>query len=314
MPRLAAIDVGTNSVKLLVAERSGPRLSPLLQRVEVTQLGRGVDQARRLTPEAISQTVAAIGDFAADAKRLGATEIFVCATSAARDAANAAELVAAVKARTGLVLEVLSGVEEATLSFAAVAHGNARLGQVVVLDIGGGSTEVISGEVGQRVHVRTRQSLDQGALRLTERHLAVDAEGRHLPEGLAAARRTLKAAVGGLGQLAGGTVVGIGGTVTTLLAITMGLEPYDPERVHGQWLSLAQTSAWADRLAAMTSRERRAVPGLPEKREGVICGGALVLEAALSALGATGCVVSDRGLRWGLLFERSSQEGGHANS
>ncbi len=300
--RLAAIDVGTNTVLLLVAERRGDLLVPLLERAEITRLGRGVDATGRLDPASIRDTVAVLAAYAADARRLGAAEIVCVATSAARDAANGAEFFAASRAAAGLAPEVITGDEEARLVYASAWRDFGGAGPLAVLDVGGGSTEFT---VGDGPRARDRTSLQVGAVRLTERHVRSDPVA---PAELAALRAAAREALRPVAPLARAVgparLVGIAGTVTTLEAVKQALPAYDAERVHGATLSLDETEALVARLAALPVAARAALPGMEPKRADVILAGAILVAEAMRAGGFERLVVSDRGVRWGLLHER----------
>ncbi len=294
MPRFASIDIGTNSVLLLVADR-GPdgKFTAVLERAEITRLGKGVDQSKTLAPESIAATLDVLEVYVRDARALGAEGIAATATSAARDASNGPEFLATVKAKTGVAVEIIPGDEEARLSFASAWADFGRMGALVVLDIGGGSTEFIYGEAtGQ---VAWRKSFDVGSVRLTERFAGDRARIRaHLTETFAALPQ----------PPAGFLLVGVAGTVTTICAVANKVEPYDAAQVHGAMLPAAQLTRTADLLWATPLEERRALPGLQPKRADVIPAGAEILVAAAAKLGAAAVCVSDRGLRWGLLADR----------
>ena len=300
MPRYATIDIGTNSVLLLVAERlPDGRFEAVEERAEITRLGRGVDATRQLSAEGIEATLAVLEGYAKAAGALGAQGIAVTATSAARDAQNGQEFMAAAKARTGLTIEIISGELEAQLSYLAVRNAQPGDRPLIVIDIGGGSTEFIYGE---HDAVRFRRSFDVGSVRLTERYIRHDPP---TPEEQAQVctflERTFASAPP---PPVGAEVVGVAGTVTTLFAVQHRLDPYDAARVEGGTLSLDELRGLRERLCALPLEERRALPGLQPKRADVICAGAMILETALAQLGAKGCTVSDRGLRWGLLASR----------
>jgi exopolyphosphatase / guanosine-5'-triphosphate,3'-diphosphate pyrophosphatase len=302
MARYAAIDVGTNTVLLLVAEQTTSGFSPVAERSAITRLGKGVDANRRLAPEAMERTLEALGRFAAEARSLGAVGIVVSATSAARDAHNGAEFLAAARARAGVDVEILSGDEEARLSYLAVATDFATEAagrELVAIDIGGGSTEFIFG-TGHSVRFHT--SLNVGSVRLTERYLRSDPPAA---EELAALHAEVDSALGAVPRPRDNAlVVGVAGTVTTLYAVAYGVAPYDAARVHKGWLSREELARTRARLAAVPLATRRTIPGLQPERADVIIAGALLLERALDHLGAAGTRVSDRGLRWGLLASR----------
>jgi exopolyphosphatase / guanosine-5'-triphosphate,3'-diphosphate pyrophosphatase len=302
-PRFATIDIGTNSVLLLVAERQPDgRFNALCERAEITRLGRGVDQSRVLSEAGMEDTLRVLEAYAAEARALGAQDIAVSATSAARDAHNGSAFLEAARARAGVVVEIISGALEAQLSFAAVHadFASQAQGPLLVIDIGGGSTEFIFGGLGGQVAFR--HSFDVGAVRLTERLVHADppsaAERAQVTQLLDQTFAALPR------PPAGATLVGVAGTVTTLYAMAHAIEPYDAERVHGGRLSQAQLSELTDRLWRMPLAERRALPGVQPKRADVLPVGALILSRAVAALGLEQVRVSDRGLRWGLLAHR----------
>ena len=299
--RLAAIDVGTNTVLLLVAERAGGGFAPLLERAEITRLGRGVDATGRLDPAAIAETAAVVADYARAARALGAARFACVATSAARDAANGAEFFEAVRRDAGLEASVISGEEEARLVYESAWRDFGAAGAALaVLDVGGGSTEFTFGD---GPAPRGRTSLQVGAVRLTERHVRSDptapAELARLREAAREALRPLAAT----SRPPGGRLVGVAGTVTTLSAVAQALPVYDAARVHGAALSLAEVEALVARLAALPVAARAALPGMEPKRADVILAGALVVAEAMRATAFDRLTVSDRGVRWGLLYD-----------
>lgn len=296
--RIAVIDIGTNSVLFLAAEQqSGGVIEPLAERLEITRLGRGVDRTKTLSEEAIHETLQAVSDFVALARALHCTEIHATATSAARDASNGPDFVA--RARTlGVPVEIIDGEREASLSYNAVATEFGKPGEpLAVIDIGGGSTEIILGE-GRKLS--WRHSFDVGSVRLTERHLRTNpptsAEIEALENAIA---RTLDGV-----PHAPSRVIGIAGTFTTLTTVELGLDTWDAKQVHGRSLSLERLDALAGQLAGLPLDERKKLPGLPPKRADVIVAGAFIARGALRALGAQQVTVSDRGVRWGLLYEK----------
>jgi exopolyphosphatase/guanosine-5'-triphosphate,3'-diphosphate pyrophosphatase len=309
--RVAAIDVGTNTVLLLVAEERPDGIAPLAERAEITRLGRGVDATGRLDPAAIAETARVLGAYAAEARALGAAAIACVATSAARDAANGADFFAAVREAAGLVPEIISGDEEARLvwrsawrDFGAAGPGGPPPGTLAVLDVGGGSTEVC---LGDGPAPRRRTSLQVGAVRLTERHVREDPLSAATRWSLRAAARAALAPLdeaGAPGARAGARLVGVAGTVTTLAAVAQALPAYDAERVHGSSLRLDEVEALVERLAALPVAERARVPGMEPKRADVIVAGAVVVAEAMRRLGFDRLTVSDRGVRWGLVYDR----------
>jgi exopolyphosphatase/guanosine-5'-triphosphate,3'-diphosphate pyrophosphatase len=306
--RVAASDVGTNTVLLLVAEARAGGAVALAERAEITRLGRGVDATGRLDPAAISETVRVLAAYAAEARHLGVTTIDCVATSAARDAANGEAFFEAARATAGLTPRIISGDEEARLVWASAwrdfgAGAAGRIpGPMAVLDVGGGSTEFTFGD-GARP--RGRRSLQVGAVRLTERHVASDPID---PATLATLRAAARVALQPLAAmvedgLGGGRLIGVAGTVTTLAAVEQALAAYDPERVHGAPLARAQVERLVERLAALPLAERARLPGMEPKRADVIVAGAVVVAEAMALTGFETLTVSDRGVRWGLAYE-----------
>jgi len=311
--RVAAIDVGTNTVLLTVAERRGHSFQPVVERAEITRLGRGVDRTGRLDPAAIAETVAVIARYAAEARSLGATRIAAVATSAARDAGNGAEFFEAARAAAGLVPEVIVGGEEARLvHLSAWGDFGAPGRRLAVLDVGGGSSELTWG--GGPVP-DGRRSFQMGAVRLTERVSPGDPpsgdELRRMREAAHQALAEMKE-IRASGALAGARLVAVAGTVTTLAAVALALPEYDAARVHGSALSLDGLRALLGRLAALTTEERARLPGMEPKRADVIVAGAVLVVAALELGGFDALTVSDRGVRWGLLHDRFGSGGAGA--
>lgn len=310
--RLAAIDVGTNTTRLLVAEagREGPAGSSvgnvvqLDRRLLFTRLGEGVDATRTLKPSAIARTVAAIEELAGIATNWGAEAIRVAGTSAVREAANREELRAEVAAATGLTLEVVDGGAEAALSFAG-ATGDLPAGRYLVLDIGGGSTELALGDAASG-SIEGRISLPLGVVRLTERHLHNDPP---LPSELAALEAgvdaTLDRAVPALPQAESAGLVGVAGTITSLAAIKLGLDHYDPAAVHLSTLTAGEIGRLYRKLAAMTLPEREALPPLPPGRADVIVAGCGIAARVMARWSFPAVVVSEKDILDALVQELS---------
>jgi len=271
--RLAAIDCGTNSVRLLVAEVEDGRVTTLDRRLHITRLGQGVDATGRFHPDALARTLAAFDDFAGRIDALGAVRRRVVATSAARDAANSEEFFAGVLARVGVPAEVISGDEEARLSFAGAVSGIGGLAQpVLLMDIGGGSTELVLGHNGTLQHAR---SLDIGSVRVRERFLASDPPSR--PE-VAAATSYIDILLDGSGVAfeEAAAWVGVGGTATSLAALALGLPVYDSARVHGSTIPRSALDALTTRLLTMRVADVLALPTMVPGRADVICAGGLI--------------------------------------
>lgn len=304
-PRFAAIDVGTNTVLLLVADASPAGFVPVVEREAITRLGRGVDRTARLDPEAIVATLQVLEHFATEARALGAQATACVATSAARDAGNGPDFLAAVRARTGLTPEIISGELEAELCFEAAVHDFGLATPLVTLDIGGGSTEFVFGAAARPTF---RQSFALGSVRLTERHLASDPPTANQRRALEAdIDRTLTPLPA---PPPGFRLVALAGTATTAAAVALGVDPFDAARVHGLTLGLDALDAATALLFRLPLSERRRLPGMVSGRADVLPAGAALLVRSLRRLGATEVVVSDRGLRWGLLQRRF----GHATT
>jgi exopolyphosphatase/guanosine-5'-triphosphate,3'-diphosphate pyrophosphatase len=298
---LATIDIGTNTTLLLVA-RAEPAVTALEERAEITRLGRGIGQASggALGAEAMARTLEVLRDYAAVARAHGAP-IHAVGTEALRRASNAAAFLEPAARILGAPVQVIGGAREAALSFRAVTASfpaETRRGPLVVVDIGGGSTEIV---ISDRGIVGFHASLSLGSVRLTERHLRTDPA---TPTELAALDAELAQALAGVPFPAGEvTLVGVAGSVTSLAAMAQRLESYDPVRVHGFALSSAALEAEVARLAASTQPERQVMVGLDPRRSDVISAGARILLAIARAAGVSEVLVSDRGIRWGLMYE-----------
>ncbi|HEY8496645.1 MAG TPA: hypothetical protein VIK98_06415 [Limnochordales bacterium] len=328
--RWAAIDIGTNSVRLLVAEVRGDTVVPVSRALRLTRLGQGVDRERRLAPEAAARTVAAVGELVQQARAMQAEDIVIAGTSALRDARDREDFCRAVERTTGLPVYVLSGPGEAAVSFmgavrglASVAGGGGAGGgaavggegagaarEVWVVDVGGGSTEVVRGTA--QGQVAGRASADVGAVRMTEatvRSDPVSAEDwRHLTAAIEQGLAPLWQALLGDGPAegapapAGGLLVGVGGTVTTLAAMEQRLDPYDPDKVHGYRLSRSAVAVMLERMRAATVAQRRTWPGLQPQRADIILAGTAIVLAVMTRLGADSLLVSEADLLDGLIL------------
>ena len=305
MTRVAAIDCGTNSIRLLVADvDGGGGLRDVLRRMEVVRLGAGVDRTGRLSDEGLSRTFAALDDYAAEIRRLGAERVRMVATSATRDAANREVFVAGVVDRLGAPPEVVSGDEEAALSFAGATRELGTAGSLeppyLVCDIGGGSTEFV---LGDDAGVSAAASVDVGCVRMTERHLADDppAAGQ-----VAAARADIAAAVERAARAvdftAARTLVGLAGSVTTVVALALGLDRYDPDRIHHARVPAAAVHEITERLLAMDRSARAALSVMHPGRVDVIGAGALVLDTVVSAGGFDAVVASEHDILDGIAY------------
>lgn len=300
---VAAIDIGTNSVLLLIAERRGGALVALEEHATITRLGENVDKARRLEDAAVARTLACLEHYGARIRACGCTRVDATGTSAMRDAAGGERFREAAGRLLGVEPRVISGAEEARLTFfGGLSAVPVPAGPVVVFDIGGGSTEIIRGEIDAAGHARVDAaiSLDIGSVRLTERHVRSDpptpaeiaAVGEDVARELARAPSAERAAL-----------VGVAGTVTTLAAIARSVDPYDASRIHGAELRDDEIFEVAERLARLPLAQRVKLPGLSPKRADVIVAGATLCATVLRKSGARSLWVSDRGVRWGLAEE-----------
>jgi exopolyphosphatase / guanosine-5'-triphosphate,3'-diphosphate pyrophosphatase len=306
---VAAIDCGTNSIRLLVADvPARGRHVDLLRRMEIVRLGQGVDSTGRLAPEAIERTRVVLAEYAAAARDLGAGAVRMVATSATRDAANRADFEQMVEATLGQVPDVVTGREEAELSFlgatasldvAAQAHGSPPpRPPFLVVDIGGGSTEFV---LGDSTGVRAARSVDIGCVRLTERHLHGDPPAA---DEIARAEADIRAA---LAQVCAevpvaeaASLVGLAGSVTTVAALALHLPAYDPDAIHGSRIPVAGVRAVAADLLAATRARRAALPVMHPGRVDVIGAGALILRVLMDEFGLTEVVVSEHDILDGI--------------
>ncbi|MEU4639061.1 Ppx/GppA phosphatase family protein [Micromonospora sp. NPDC023814] len=308
---MAAIDCGTNSIRLLVADLPDPSAGPdaplvdLNRRMEIVRLGQGVDKTGRLAPEAIERTRVALASYAAEIEKLGAERVRMCATSASRDASNAADFREMVERTLGVAPEVVTGDEEARLSFTGAVRGLPAGTEepFLVIDIGGGSTEFV---VGTRAGgVEAAISMDIGCVRMTERHLHGDPPG--LDE-VAAAQADIAVAVDrALAAVPGrqaATLVGLAGSVTTVVAIAQGLQEYDPGRIHHARVSYEAVADVTADLLGKSREQRRAIPVMHPGRADVIGAGALVLRVIMERAGMASVVASEHdildGIAWSL--------------
>jgi exopolyphosphatase/guanosine-5'-triphosphate,3'-diphosphate pyrophosphatase len=310
MNRVAALDCGTNSIRLLVADvpAGGGELTDVVRRMEVVRLGQGVDRTGRLAPEAIERTRLALADYAAVIKECGARRVRMVATSATRDAANAAEFREMVRETLGAEPEVVSGDEEARLSFTGAVRGLAHPGPYLVVDIGGGSTEFVLGHAapaGGPGAVDAAISVDIGCVRMTERHLHSDPPtGEEVGAAAADIRSVVDRALAAVDGRRAATVVGLAGSVTTVAAVALDLPAYDPTRIHHSVLATGQVQRITADLLAMTRAERLAIPVMHPGRADVIGAGALILQIILERAGAGSVVVSEHdildGIAWSI--------------
>ncbi|MFB8755917.1 exopolyphosphatase [Streptomyces sp. NPDC059852] len=312
MTRVAAVDCGTNSIRLLVADvhPDTGELVELDRRMTIVRLGQGVDRTGRLAPEALERTFAACREYASVIEEHGAERVRFVATSASRDAENRDDFVRGVVDILGVEPEVVTGDQEAEFSFTGATReltGRADLKRpYLVVDIGGGSTEFVVGEE----HVRAARSVDVGCVRMTERHLVKDGVVSDPPSAaqIAAVRADIEAALDlaeeSVPLREARTLVGLAGSVTTVSAIAQDLPEYDSARIHHSRVTRDRVREITDRLLRSTHAERAAVPSMHPGRVDVIAAGALVLLAIMERVGAEEVVVSEHdildGIAWSL--------------
>ena len=309
--RYAVIDVGTNSVKFHVGERAADGAwTTVADRAEVTRLGEGLDDRGKLREEPMRRTVDAIAGMADEATRDGVEEIAAVGTAGLRIAVNSADLLAAVRERTGIEVEVISGEEEGRLAFLAATAGLGRpSGPLVVFDTGGGSSQFTFGR-GQ--DVEERFSVNVGAARFTERF---GLDGIVDDETLASVRDAIASDLERLDDRPPpDTLIGMGGANTNLAAVKLGLETYDSEAVQGTVLDAAEIDRQIELYRTKTAGQRRDIVGLQPNRAEVILAGACIVRTVLAKLGRDALTVSDRGLRHGLLVDRFNENRARAGS
>jgi exopolyphosphatase/guanosine-5'-triphosphate,3'-diphosphate pyrophosphatase len=301
--RVAVVDIGTNSTRLLVADVEGRSLTELQRESVVTRLGEGVDATGRLGDEPQQRVFAVLESYTEAIERHGATQRVVVMTSAVRDASNGAEFAAAVRDRYGLEGRTLSGDDEARLSFlgATAARDPEDAAALLVIDIGGGSTEMI---VGARGAVDFHVSTQVGVVRHSERHLHSDPPTADELAALAAdVRPALEAAVPPEVRERARSAVAVAGTATQCASIDLALDPYDPQRVEGHRITRERLEELRDRLAALPLAQRREVTGLDPNRAPTIVAGTVVLLEVLSAFALDAFEASERDILWGVALD-----------
>ena len=283
--RVAAVDLGTNTTRLLVADVDDGRIDEVHRETHITRLGEGVDARKRLLPLPIARVRNVLADYRRTLERLGAERTLAVATSAVRDAENGEAFLGEIEWSYGFATRLVSGDEEARLTRRGVQPAPGTL----LLDIGGGSTELIVDDF--------HASLDLGSVRYTERFIVADPpEAAELDACAAAVRAVLEERV----PVRAGAAIGVAGTVTTLAALDLGLDRYDRERVHGHRLALEAARRQLERLAALPLAERREVPALDPDRAPVIVAGAVILTETLAFFGLDAIEVSERDILDGI--------------
>ena len=305
--RVAAVDLGTNSIRLLVASgrrdasgRTNGSLDEFARDMVITRIGQGVERTGRIDPEALARTVGVLARYCRRARALHAGRIRVAATAAVREASNREELEAAVREHAGSELQVIGGEREAGLSFLGATRGLDAPAPFLILDIGGGSTELVMGT--DRPDAAT--STPMGSVWLTEQLVRSDPPSE---EDLAAARRAVAGILDEASRIVpvrdARTFVAVAGTATTVQAISLGLTFYDPEAIHRTWLSVAEAERVLGGLARMTNPERAAIPVMAPGRGDVIVAGAIILVEAMRRFGFDRALVSEADILDGLALE-----------
>jgi exopolyphosphatase/guanosine-5'-triphosphate,3'-diphosphate pyrophosphatase len=343
MTRVAAVDCGTNSLRLLVADVGSGRgeLADVVRQMEIVRLGQGVDRTGRLAAGALGRTFDVLARYAETIAATGAGAVRMVATSATRDAANAAEFTRGVRAILGIEPEVISGDEEAALSFAGATAELAAaggMGPYLVIDIGGGSTEFVlgghpapsghaarggqavrNGHAAQRARDAAGQitgsvSVDIGCVRMTERHLHGDPPR---PAEIAAARSDIDAALGVVARkvprAGDATLVGLAGSVTTVAGIALGLPAYDAAAIHHARIPAAQVHAVAEQLLAQRRLRRAAIGVMHPGRVDVIGAGAMILDRAMARFGLRDVLVSEHDILDGIARSLAAAREAHAD-
>ncbi|GAA2595884.1 Ppx/GppA phosphatase family protein [Winogradskya consettensis] len=306
--RVAAIDCGTNSIRLLIADVSGdlsapdgtmPALTDVARRMEIVRLGEGVDRTGELAPEAIERTRKALIGYAAEIAELGVDRVRMCATSASRDASNAEDFRAMVRSVLGVEPQVITGEEEALLSFAGAVTGLDAQTPYLVVDIGGGSTEFVVGDTG----VRNAISMDIGCVRMTERHLRSDPPTE---AEIAAAEKDITAAVDEALRAVSGkdaaTLVGLAGSVTTVAALALNLAEYDSDQIHHARIAYDDVVRVTADLLGSTVADRLELSVMHPGRADVIAAGALILRIIMERTGQASVIASEHDILDGIAF------------
>jgi exopolyphosphatase / guanosine-5'-triphosphate,3'-diphosphate pyrophosphatase len=302
--RVAVLDIGTNSTRLLVADVIDGRVAEVERRNRVTRLGAGVDLSGQLSAEAVEAVCETIAEYVDLYSELGAHRVEAIATSAVRDASNGAAFIAELRERFALSARVLDGEEEARLTYLGATSARPPANSTLVIDIGGGSTELV---VGDGPEVEFHASMQAGVVRHTERHLSADPPSAAELESLAGdVEGVLDRALGESPEAQANEGIAVAGTPTSLAAIDLRLDPYDPERVHGHRLALGSIQTMLSRLASMPLSERLGVTGLHPDRAPTIVAGVIILVEVMRAFGLGEIEVSEHDILYGAAIGASS--------
>ena len=297
--RLGAIDVGTNSCRMLVVDYYDKNITEIKRDLKITRLGKGVDRTKRLTDKAVNRTLDAISTFVDEMRSLDVKKIKINGTSALRDVNNAQTLVDAVKAETGCRLNVISGDEEARLNYIGVGFKNSNN---IIIDIGGGSTEFIWQEMGD-IHYK---SLNMGSVRMTERFI-INPQNTVIEEELMAIEKDVQGLVNEqIGSILPTNIdkaIGLGGTITTIAAIDQGMDEYDTNRINNYTLKIEAVQRILTQLTNKNLGERKRIKGLQPGRADIIIAGIQILYVILFILNINDIVVSEHDLLYGAVIE-----------
>ena len=317
MPIFASIDLGTNTVRLLVAEREGKVFKPLYSNQAITRLGEGLSNGGVLIEQAMERTISTVLTFKDEASKYNPSAIWIVATSAVREAKNRSEFIERLKSVTGLQLEVIPWEEEARMTLLGVFSSNLPLpllnkegskGRAIIFDIGGGSTEYIFTEDKKLVN---SVGTDLGVVHLSERYITKDPvdeeELKALEKAIADKIKNVKDEINSSFLIPhSALLIGTAGTVTTLAALDLNLYPYDPKKINGYILKFENVKKLLDRLKKMPLKERRNIPALEKGREDLIIPGAVIVIKTMEIFGFDSMVVSDYGLREGIILAKMS--------
>jgi exopolyphosphatase/guanosine-5'-triphosphate,3'-diphosphate pyrophosphatase len=301
--RVGVIDLGTNSTRMLVADVADGQLREIERRTTVTSLGRGVDHTRTICSDAIDDVCTAVGEYKARYEELGAERVLAIATSAVRDATNGEAFIAELRERFGLDAQILTGEEEANLTYLGATSQRPAEEGTLVFDIGGGSTELV---VGSGHEVGFHVSLQAGTIRQSERHLSTDPPDPHELEDLAGdVRHAIERAMASDPEARATHGIAVAGTPISLASVDQELEPYDSSRVHGYRLALTRVQRMLSRLAAAPLAERLRIPGLHPGRAPTIVAGTVILVQVMRAFGLDEVEVSEHDILQGAALSAS---------
>ncbi|MCI0495449.1 Ppx/GppA family phosphatase [candidate division KSB1 bacterium] len=301
MPKYAVMDIGTNAIKFHIAEKNpGEKWKTIHDRADVTRLGEGLNRTGKINPEAMERNISVIGEMIEIACQNDVNQIFAIGTMALRTATNANDFIDHIKNKFGISIEIISGDEEARLSFLAVDSSlDIRYGNFLIFDIGGGSTEFISGNDGK---IQQKISFNIGVVRLTEDILTSDPVAQHECKAVNETIQNEFSAIAVMNPV--DKLIGVGATLTTLGAMKMEMPDYDPDVIHGTKLSFTDVAGLLSLLQSKTIAERKRIIGLEPRRADVILAGAMIVWNIMKKINAAEVIISDRGVRHGFLIDR----------